>query len=165
MGSRVSGVIWTRFLKSLHSPGGKKLDSTVVQPSDMFSFIRDFQGKCVSGLPRLQTNKSCGFSSVLSALECHKAGPGPNTQQIQGLLKLLQSKSKPTPDSSFSVDTGWVEHVLHIGFSFPRVGIVSTLRTLFIRAQFERPGCFPTQYSSTTEYQACVSTARARWIG
>uniref|UniRef100_U3KG96 Uncharacterized protein n=1 Tax=Ficedula albicollis TaxID=59894 RepID=U3KG96_FICAL len=43
--------------------------------------------------------------------------------------------------------------------------MTSTPRTWFRRAQFGRPGCFPPQCSSTTQYQACASTARARWVG
>lgn len=38
----------------------------------MFSFIRNFQGKCISGLLCLQTNKSCGCFSVLSTGKASK---------------------------------------------------------------------------------------------
>lgn len=98
--------------------------------------------------PPFHLNAAPNKKKTLSTF-CHvplrnrRLGSGPNTQQIQGLLKLLQSKSKPTPDSSFSVEAGWVEHVLHRGFIFPRMGITSPLRSLFVKAQFGRPGASP----------------------
>lgn len=63
-----------------------------------------------------------------------------------------------------------MKHVLHWRLQFSQEAeIMSTLSTLLVRARFGgsyalckgRTGRFPIQYSSTIQYQALVSTARA----
>lgn len=112
--------------------------------------------------PRFSLSPECSFKQNIRKkklstlchvpLGSHKAGSGPNTQQFQGLSRLLQSKSKPTPDSSFSLETACAASRLQLS----QGGNNEHTQDPVCKGSVWEVWVLTHSVSSTTQYQAFV---------